>query len=227
VGNAANSVMDNAVSSPNTPPIQGLSSFVTEIENENVDKMDYQTPFDGASEFRPSFEQISHERIINEINKDVAMLRGLEYILSDRITGFTAQYNTWTKMRGNFDQFEYCEGTLRTALDGFFVLVDQECHQANRASFLNEVKKKVVEMRTDAQRRLVDYQKDLAHADKDLISAEKRLAKSKDHLEKGKIRLCDKKIERKGVKGGRKLELMGWKWRLAGRQHCPLPIFAA
>ena len=203
VGNAANSVLaDASTSSP--PPSQGLSSFVTEIERENVDKMDYRTPFDGSAEFRVTFEQISHERIINEINKDVAMLRGLEYILSDRITGVTAQYNTWNKMRGNFDSFEYCEGTLRTALDSFFVLVDQECHHANRASFLTDVKKKVVEMRTDAQRRLVDYQKDLAHAEKDLLSAEKRLAKCKEHLEKGKLFECEVRVTR--------LSCTCWRW---------------
>ena len=158
VGNAANSVMAADSASPNS--VNHLDDFMKEIEQDQVAKMDYQQEFDKEVECKPSFEQLSYERIINEANKNVQVLKALEIILTERLAGFAANHNMWNKMRSNFESFEHSEGTLKLALDSFFVLVDHETSQSNHDPVLVDARKMVKDISAETQKKIVEYQKD-------------------------------------------------------------------
>ena len=199
VGHAANSVMAADTGSPSV--VYHLDRFMIEVEQDQVAKMDYTQEFDQEAECRASFEQLSQERIINEANKNIMVLKALESILSERLVGFAAHNSMWMKMRQNFEAFEYSEGSLKLALDSFFILVDQEANQTNQDALLSETRKMVKDMAADAQKKLVDYQKDIAYVEKDVIAAEKRLGKTKELLEKAaEKRASIETVESEGTK---------------------------
>jgi hypothetical protein len=57
--------------------------------------------------------------------KNIAMLKSLDSILQERQAGITALHTSLNKSRVNFEAFDNREGTLRIALDSFFVFTDQ------------------------------------------------------------------------------------------------------
>ncbi len=146
--------------------------------------MYFNKEFDPEVECRPTFEQLSQERIINEANKNINVLRALENVLTDRMAGYNSLHTTLTKTSNSHNLLENVEGTLKVALDSLFVFTEQEMLQCKQHVFLSDLRKSLNEMRIDAQKRIVDYQKEIAVAEKEVTAAEKRLTKTKEALER-------------------------------------------
>lgn len=87
--------------------------------------MYFHKEYDAEVECRPTFDQLSHERIINEANKNVNTLKALENIVGDRMTGFAALHNTLLKTAASYELLENVDGTLKVALDSLFVFTEQ------------------------------------------------------------------------------------------------------
>lgn len=161
-----------------------LEQFLREVDVENTEHMSYQRDFDEELECRPTFEQLSHERVVDEAAKNILVLKSFETILQERMQSFNLFLSALSKARGSFDVFQYSEGSLRQALDALFVFIEQELQQARLQQMLGDLRRKMSEVKVDAQKRLTDYQREVQDADKDVASAEKKLSKSKAQLEK-------------------------------------------
>eukprot|EP01038_Epipyxis_sp_PR26KG_P012593 gene12593-16887_t len=161
-----------------------LDQFLFEVNQDEAEQMYITKEFNADIECRPTFEQISQERVLEEANKNIAVLKALESVISERMNGLTGLNAALHKTKTGFETFDACEGSLRIALDSLFVMVDWEINQSKQQIFLGDLKKSLSEMRADATRRVNDYQKELSNADKEVSNAEKRLAKSKETLEK-------------------------------------------
>ena len=81
--------------------------------------------FDADIECRPSFEQLSHERIVNEANKNLSLLKALESIINDRMVGFSSLHSSLSKSNTCYEMLENVEGTLKVALDSLYVFTEQ------------------------------------------------------------------------------------------------------
>lgn len=143
-----------------------------------------QKEFNEDIECRPTYEQVSHDRIIDEANKNVAVMKSLENIINERLNGFNAMYASVSKTRPQFEAFEQSDYTMKGALDSFFLYVEQEILQSKQSIFLGDLRRSLNEMRVDAQKRLTDYQKEIAAAEKDVAAAEKKLTKSKENYDR-------------------------------------------
>jgi hypothetical protein len=168
--------------------------------------MYFHKEYNAEVECRPTFEQLSHERVVNEANKDVNLLKALEIVVSDRMTGYASLNTALHKTGSSYELLENVDGTLKIALDSLFVFTDQvsrsliyygvvvtcpfccmcsqEVQQSRQHVFLGDLKKSLNEMRNDAVRRISDYQKEIVTAEKEVMLAEKRLAKTKEALER-------------------------------------------
>ena len=102
-----------------------FDQFVQEVNNENVEYLSFRRELDAEKEVKPTFEQISQERILDEANKNIQVLKSLETILQERSQAFDTFLSAQAKYRSSFDIFQYCEGTLRQALDALFVFLEQ------------------------------------------------------------------------------------------------------
>lgn len=146
----------------------------------------YQRDLDEDQECRPTFNQLSMERIVEEAQKSISSLKSLETIVSERLAGFTAFNSSLLKARTAFEGFETNEqGTLKLATDAFFIFSEQELASSRQQLFLGDLKRSLSEVRHDAQRKLTEYQKELATADKDVATAEKKLIKTREAQERG------------------------------------------
>jgi hypothetical protein len=87
--------------------------------------MYFHKEYDAEVECRPTFEQLSHERIINEANKNINVLRALENIVTDRMTGYNSLHSTLQKTSASYELLENVDGTLKVALDSLFMFTDQ------------------------------------------------------------------------------------------------------
>lgn len=87
--------------------------------------MYFSKEYDAEAECRPTFAQLSQERIINEANKNINVLKALENIINDRMTGYTALHNTLMKTNASYELLENVEGTLKVALDSLFMFTEQ------------------------------------------------------------------------------------------------------
>lgn len=96
-----------------------------QVSNDQVERMYIQKKIDVALETRPTFEQLSLDRILDEMNKNLVALKSLEGIVQERMMGYGAFYASITKTRPFFEGFDSHEGTLRLAFDSFSVLIEQ------------------------------------------------------------------------------------------------------
>ena len=158
--------------------------FVQEVNNENVEYLSFRRELDAQKEIKPTFEQISQERILDEANKNIQVLKSLETILQERSQAFDTFLSAQAKYKSSFDIFQYCEGTMRQALDALFVFLEQDFQQARQQQLLGDLRRVLSEVKVDAQKRLVDYQREVNNAEKEVANTEKKLSKSKDALEK-------------------------------------------
>lgn len=76
-------------------------------------------------ECRPTYEQVGQDRIIDEANKNVIVLKSLENVLNERMLGFNALSASVSKTRPYFEAFEHSDCTLKLALDSLFIYVEQ------------------------------------------------------------------------------------------------------
>lgn len=161
-----------------------FNKFVNEIRAENLEFMSLQKDFDGDLETRPSFEQLPEDKIIEEANKNIQVIKSLETILSERMHSYQNFLNNLAKSRASFESFQYCDGTLRQALDSLFVYVEQELQQARQQQTMSDVRRTLNEVRSDASKRLSDYQRELQNTEKEVVTVEKKLTKSKEQYDK-------------------------------------------
>jgi len=80
---------------------------------------------DEAVECRPTFEQIGHEPIIEEMGRNLNILKCLEGVIYERQTGLNFLNGNLVKARNAFDTLDCRESTLKTALDSLLVFSDQ------------------------------------------------------------------------------------------------------
>ena len=102
-----------------------FDQFVDEVNNDNVEYLALRKQFDESKETKPTYEQISQERILDEANKNILVLKSLETILQERTQSYTTFFAAQGKYKPSFEIFQYCEGSLRQALDALFVFVEQ------------------------------------------------------------------------------------------------------
>ena len=66
--------------------------FLREVDHENNDRMsrdsEHQSELDAQNNLKSSFEQLSSERINDETNKNVIILKSLETIIQERVQSF-------------------------------------------------------------------------------------------------------------------------------------------
>jgi hypothetical protein len=137
---------------------------------------------------------------VDEVNKDVQLLKSMECILQERMQSFNSFVNTVSKARPSFEAFQFADGSLRQGLDSLFVYMEQELQQGRLQSSLTDVRKAISELARDAARKLGDYQKEAVNAEKEIVTAERKLMKSKDALEK-----CQENRLRVGEQSGDRL----------------------
>eukprot|EP01035_Chromulina_nebulosa_P020475 gene20475-26565_t len=164
------------------------SKFMSVLPNNNpktdFNKFIKEKDFDEDIETRPTYEQISLELILDEANKNILLLKSLEYILTERVQAYQQFFNTLSKAKASFDVFQHCEGSLRQSLDSFYLFVEQELQQARQQISLSDIRRSLSEMKVEAQKKLNDYMKEIANAEKDVNNCEKKLLKSKEQLDK-------------------------------------------
>ena len=102
-----------------------FDQFVDEVNNDNLEYLSLTKQFDESKETKPTYEQISQERILDEANKNILVLKSLETILQERTQSYTTFFAAQGKYKPSFEIFQYCEGSLRQALDALFVFVEQ------------------------------------------------------------------------------------------------------
>lgn len=76
-------------------------------------------------ECRPTYEQLSLDRIIDEANRNINAIKALENLITERLTGFGAFAANITRYRGFSECFENNEGSLRVSIDSFCLFIDQ------------------------------------------------------------------------------------------------------
>jgi hypothetical protein len=85
----------------------------------------FEKDYDEDEQIKPSYEQISQERILDEASKNIQILKSFETILQERTQSYSTFFAAQGKYKQSFEIFQYCEGTLRQALDALFVFLEQ------------------------------------------------------------------------------------------------------
>jgi SMC interacting uncharacterized protein involved in chromosome segregation len=154
------------------------------VSNDQAESMYIQKDVDIEFECRPTFEQLSIDRIVDEANKNINAIKMLENLINERLAGLGAFANTITKYRSFAEVFENSDGTLKLSVDTFCQYLDQEIHMSKQQIFLGDLKRSLSEMRGDAQRRISEYQREIGNVEQELTIAEKKIAKLKQQQEK-------------------------------------------
>lgn len=152
-----------------------FKEFIEEVEKRDAEHLSFQKDLDEELECRPTFEQLDQERIIDESNKNIQVMKSLGDILQDRMQSYNHFLATLGKTKHSFEGFQYCDGTIRQALDALFVYVEKELQTSRQQLVGSEWKKALSDLRHDAERKLLDYQRELAAVEKDFHNAEKKI----------------------------------------------------
>jgi hypothetical protein len=139
-----------------------------------------QKDIDIEFECRPTYEQLSIDRIVDEANRNMNAIKALENLINERLAGLGAFANCVTKYRSFAEVFDSNEGTLKLSVENFCMFLDQEIHHSRQQIFLGDLKRSLTEMRGDAQRRISEYQREIATAEMELSNAEKKIVKLKE-----------------------------------------------
>ena len=102
-----------------------FEQYLTEVSNDQAERMYFQKDIDIEYECRPTYEQLSIERIIDEANRNMNALKMLENLIMERLAGFSSFSGNITKYRTFADSFENSEGSLRISIDAFCLFIDQ------------------------------------------------------------------------------------------------------
>ena len=135
-------------------------------------------------ECMPTFEQISQQAILEEANRNIAVMNALEAVVQDRSNAYNSFLNNAGKSTIHSEIFQLAQGSTRHALDSLYVYIEQELQQARQYSSLSNIKKSVMDTRMTAARHLTDYQREVADMQKEVSISEKKLSKSKEQLER-------------------------------------------
>jgi hypothetical protein len=87
--------------------------------------MYFQKEVDIEYECRPTYEQLSIDRIIDEANRNITGIKTLENLINERLAGLGAFCNTVTKYRSLAEIYDNSEGSLRISIDAFCLFLDQ------------------------------------------------------------------------------------------------------
>jgi hypothetical protein len=104
-----------------------IDPIADDVSNDNLQNLALKKDFDEVKETKPTYEQISQERILDEANKNIQILKSLETILQERTQSYSTFFAAQGKYKPSYEIFQYCEGTLRQALDALFVFLEQVC----------------------------------------------------------------------------------------------------
>jgi hypothetical protein len=102
-----------------------VDTTADEVNSGNLQNLALRKDYDEVKETKPTFEQISQERILDEANKNIQILKSLETILQERTQSYSTFFAAQGKYKPSYEIFQYCEGTLRQALDALFVFLEQ------------------------------------------------------------------------------------------------------
>lgn len=95
------------------------------MNNDQLEQMYFHKELNVEAECRPTFDQLSIERIVDETQKTLSTLKSLETILGERYGGFSSLNSSLLKARASFEGFETTEGTLKLAADAFYIFSEQ------------------------------------------------------------------------------------------------------
>lgn len=109
-----------------------------DVSSNNLQNLALRRDYDEVKETKPTYEQISQERILDEANKNIQILKSLETILQERTQSYGTFFAAQGKYKPSYEIFQYCEGTLRQALDALFVFLEQVCSPSS--SFLKKLR---------------------------------------------------------------------------------------
>jgi hypothetical protein len=104
-----------------------IDTAADDVNSDNLQNLALRKDYDEVKETKPTYEQISHERILDEANKNIQILKSLETILQERTQSYSTFFAAQGKYKPSYEIFQYCEGTLRQALDALFVFLEQVC----------------------------------------------------------------------------------------------------
>jgi len=108
----------------NERPKEELAKFIEEINEENAEFMSYKKEFEGG-DLNPTYQQLAQDRIDDQSNKNIMMLKSFEHVLEERLFAFNKFLDSLSKTKTSFDAFQSSEGSLRQALDALFVFIEQ------------------------------------------------------------------------------------------------------
>ncbi len=67
------------------------------------------------------------DRIIDEANKNMGALKALEALVTERLSAYATLQNSATKVKAAFEAFEGFSGTLKLALDSYYLYSEHVC----------------------------------------------------------------------------------------------------
>jgi hypothetical protein len=120
-------------------PKEELARFVEEINVENAEFMSYKKEFQEGVDLQPSYQQLPQDRIDDQCNKNIMMLKSVEHVLEERLFAFNKFLDSLSKTRTSFDAFQSSEGSLRQALDALFVFIEQVSVTVRGVVFLRDI----------------------------------------------------------------------------------------
>lgn len=161
-----------------------IESYKQEVDIIDSEHLSFQREWDEEEECRPTFEQLHHDDIICELELNLKIIKSLESLVAERVNAFNSYLNGLMKAKPAFDEFQYCDGTIKQALDTLYLFVDQESQQTRLQLELSSLKQELTTFRTESQWRINDYKKQINNCDKDIVNYEKKLAKSKELFDK-------------------------------------------
>jgi septal ring factor EnvC (AmiA/AmiB activator) len=85
-----------------------------------------------------------------------------------------------SRISSTFEDLHDTEGSIRQAFDALFVYTEQELQQAKQQVILSELRKQVMEVREDTERKLAEYGKEVENLAKDVLASEKKLQESRE-----------------------------------------------
>jgi hypothetical protein len=96
-----------------------------DIENFVIILHTFQKELDETVECRPTFEQVGLDPIIDEMGKNITVLKCLEGIFYERQNGMAALNTSLSRTRTYFESIDFNNCSVKNALEALDMLSDQ------------------------------------------------------------------------------------------------------
>jgi hypothetical protein len=148
-----------------------------------------QQELDELLETRASFDQLRDDVIIEDANSNVLMLKTLESILSERMEGYRLLVQSLAKSKQHIDtlrglQKDMPESSLKSSFESLYSFIELEHQHAKQQLQFTDLKRILIEVKNDSQKRLAEYSSQIMVAEKDLTSMEKKVGKAMEKLDR-------------------------------------------